>query len=149
MLLQLLEAGGIEVVGKRNEQWWGAMFKRVRRWFSNMVASNRLVWLNVHGIPLHVWDESLFKKLGSLFGVFDDFDEETIGRKSFEVARIQVSTSRKVIIDEEVKIRVMGVEFALWVVEKGGGQWCPRMMEEMVIDDVTEVGSCGNIVRGR
>jgi len=142
VLLQLKDTCGVvELVRKKNEMWWSLMFKRVRRWYPNMVEASRVVWLSVYGIPLHVWDEPFFKKLCSLFGRFDDFDEETIGRKSFEVARIRVSTARKAIIDEEVKIRMMGAEFVLWVVEDGRGRWCPRRKEGMVIDDVTEVGS--------
>jgi len=80
----------------------------------------------VTGIPLHVWDEPLFKKIGSLFGVFVDFDKDTIARNRLDMVRIRISTARKGIIDEIVKIRVMGAEFMLWVVEEGGGRWCFR-----------------------
>jgi len=88
VLLQVEGGGGLDAVKRNHESWWRAMFKRVRRWYPHMVATNRLVWLNVYGIPLHVWDEPLFKSIGSLFGVFDDFDEATIGRENFEMTRI-------------------------------------------------------------
>jgi len=97
------------------------MFKKVHRWSPEHVADSRTVWLNVHGVPLHVWDEPLFKNLGSLFGVFVDFDEDTICRNRLDFARLQVSTVRKGLIDEMVNLKVMGAVFFLWVVEVGGG----------------------------
>jgi hypothetical protein len=71
------------------------MFKKVVRWSPQLVADSRIVWVKVFGIPLHVWDEDLFKKLGSVFGVFVDFDEDTISRKRLDFARIQISVSMK------------------------------------------------------
>ena len=88
-----------------------------------MVAESRMVWLNVYGIPLHVWDKPLFKKIGDFFGKFVDFDEDTIGRVRLDVARIRVSMVRKSLLDEIIKLRVMGSVFRLWVVEEGGGRW--------------------------
>jgi hypothetical protein len=76
-----------------------------------------------------------------LFGVFLDFDEDTIGRNRLDVAHIRVSTARKALIDEVVKIRVMGAEFLLWVVEEGGGRRCQRKERVLDRDDVTSVGS--------
>lgn len=82
----------------------------------------RTVWLKVFGIPLHTWDEPLFKVLGSNYGVFLDFDEATIERKNFELARIKVMTDRCGIIDEKLTLKVMGANFCLWVVEEGGSR---------------------------
>lgn len=58
----------------------------------NVVADTRMVWINVHEIPLHMWDEPLFKMTGDLFGKFVDFDGDTIGRNMLDVARIKVET---------------------------------------------------------
>jgi hypothetical protein len=37
------------------------------------------------------------------------------------VARIRVSMVRKGLVDEILKLKVMGAVFSLWVVEEGGG----------------------------
>jgi hypothetical protein len=120
----------IDVVIDNHKLWWNSLFKSVSKWSPQLVAGSRLVWLHVHGIPLHVWDEPLFKRIGSLFGSFIDFDEGTIGRQRFDVARIQVCTARKGLIDEVLNLKVMGAVFGLWVVEEGGGRrWAPEEME--------------------
>jgi hypothetical protein len=115
--------GGIDVEAVRinHKNGWDSMFKSVRCWSPQLVAKSRMVWLNVHGIPLHVWDEPIFKKIGDLFGKFIDFDEDTIGRRRLDVARIRVSIVRKGLVDEILKIKVVGTIFSLWVVEEGGG----------------------------
>jgi hypothetical protein len=121
MLLYLEGSSDFEAVRSNHKQWWDSMFKSVRRWSPQLVAESRMVLLNVHGIPLHVWDEPLFKKIGDLFGKFVDFDEDTIGRFRLDVARIRVSMVRKGLVDEILKLKVMGAVFSLWVVEEGGG----------------------------
>jgi hypothetical protein len=81
MLLHIHGAVDIESVIINHKQWWNLMFKKVVKWSPQLVVDSRTVWVKVFGIPLHVWEETLFKKLGSLFGVFVDFDEDTISRK--------------------------------------------------------------------
>lgn len=65
-----------------------------------MVVKNRKVWLRVTGLPLHVWEEENFQQLGAIFGVFLGFDEEIIGFRRLDFARIHLSTSRMGFISE-------------------------------------------------
>lgn len=106
------------------------------------------VWLHVHGIPLHVWDEPLFKKIDSLFGVFLDFDDYTIGRKRLDVAMIQVSSKRRGVIDEHLNLKVMGMDFCLWVVEVGGGRRWPPDRREVECEEVFSVFSREGVMFG-
>lgn len=85
--------------------------------------------------------EPLFKKLGSLFGVFMDFDDETIERKRLDVARIQVSTVRRGLIDEMVNLKVMRAAFQLWVMEEYGGRRGSSEWREVEDEDASSVGS--------
>jgi hypothetical protein len=115
MLLHLDGTGDIEAVRSNHQQWWDSMFKSVKSWNPKLVAESRVVWIEVPGVPPHVWD-----------GVFIDFDEDTIERKRLDVARVQVSTMRRGFIDEVLSIKVMGALFKLWVVEEGGGRRLPQ-----------------------
>jgi len=123
VLLQIDGNREIEEVTRNHKEWWESMFSKISKWSPNKVAVRRSVWLKVMGIPLHVWEEPTFKALGSLFGVFLDFDEVTISKKRLDWARIKVSTGRKFFIDEQVNISVMGAVYGLWVVEEGGRGW--------------------------
>lgn len=119
VLLQSEIPGQIEKARKEHVDWWKVTFKEVRRWSPQRVAKRRRVWLKVFRIPLHVWDEPLFKLLGSKFGTFEDFDEDTVGAKRLDVGRILVATPRMGLIDEHISISVVGAVYTLWVVEEG------------------------------
>lgn len=81
------------------------------------MPKNQKVWLMVTGISLHVWEEKNFQQIGSLFGEFLDFDEETIGFRRFDFARILVCTSRMDFISKQLRLEVMRTVFDVWVVE--------------------------------
>lgn len=85
-----------------HKQWWDCNFLEVKSWAPQMVADRRRVWIRVHGIPLHVWGETVFKLLGSKFGIFLDFDEDSVGWRKLDKARILISTARKGIINEQL-----------------------------------------------
>jgi hypothetical protein len=141
LLLQVDGNKELQGVISNHKLWWDASFLKVSIWSPPMVVSRRSVWLQIHGIPIHVWDEPIFKAIGNLFGGFIDFDEDTASRNRLDFARIKVSTTRKGLIDEHVEISVVGAVFCLWVVEEGGGRRWEPVDKERMMDDVTSVGS--------
>lgn len=94
------------------------LFSSVQRWSPSSVSKLRKVWLRVLGLPLHVRDEKCFKHLASLFGEFVDFDEESITFMRVDLARICVNTSTFSLINEKLRLEVMGTFFDVWVVEE-------------------------------
>lgn len=91
-LVLLLESvsGAVGRAAKSHEMWWWGMFKSVKKWSLQCVAVKIRIWLKVLGIPLHVWDGELFKTIRAFLGEFLDFDEDTIGRRRLDLARILV-----------------------------------------------------------
>lgn len=127
VLIKCNKQGDMERARESNRCRWEANFKEVRRWLPELVAKRRNVWLQVYGIPLHIWDEDFFKLLGTKFGVFLDFDECTIEKKRLDVARILVDTPRLGVIDEMINISVVGERYKIWVMEEAmnmvEGRW--------------------------
>ena len=101
----------------KKRDWWKATFSKVVPWSPNLVATSRRVWVQLRGIPLHIWHENFFKRVGNLFGSFLDFDEKTASRKRLDVANILISTKKIWRIDEWVSLKVMGAVFKVWVVK--------------------------------
>jgi hypothetical protein len=120
VLLQSVFQGEVARAAENHKDWWDAHFKEVKVWTPNLVAKGRVVWIKIYGLPVHVWEEQTFKRLGSLFGEFLDFDESTITRQSLNVARIQIYSNGMSLIDEHLSIKVVGSVFDLWVVEDLG-----------------------------
>jgi hypothetical protein len=50
--------------------------------------------------------------------VFLDFDEATIGKQRFDVARVKLRTVRRCMIDTVIQLSVIGATFDVWVVEE-------------------------------
>lgn len=88
MLLEYKNPTDIEDAEMKMEPWWRALFSEVHRWSPNHVTKFRKVWLRVSGLPLHVWDEKNFELLRNFFGIFLDFDQETVGFTQLDFARI-------------------------------------------------------------
>jgi hypothetical protein len=65
--------------------------------------------VKVYGIPLHVWGENLFKAIGSRYGEFIDFDNNTASRAKLDVARIKMATGFCGEIDDALKIMALGL----------------------------------------
>lgn len=112
--------GEIRRAAEIHHQWWNVYFKEMKMWKPHMVATKRMVWVKIFGLPLHVWEEDTFKQIGAQFGVFLDFDDATINRKRLDVARVKILTDRLGWLNEVVDITVVGVNFRVSVVEEGG-----------------------------
>ncbi|KAK2384354.1 putative serine/arginine-rich splicing factor protein [Trifolium repens] len=50
--------------------WWSGLLFDIKRWTPNLVSSKREVWVNMFGIPLHVWGETTFRALANRCGSF-------------------------------------------------------------------------------
>jgi hypothetical protein len=112
-------------------------FSELKPWNPGLLAVQREVWIQIYGIPLHIWGENFFKMVGTELGVFLDFDEETARMARFDVARIKVLTTTWASIDMALKVEVEGVCFNLWLVEERGMQ----RLTLVVGEEQEEVGS--------
>jgi len=116
----------------------------VKVWAPNLVAKGRLVWVKIFGLPIHVWDEESFMKVGSLFGVFLDYDEATNTRQRLDFARVKVCTDRLGWISEQIHIKVMGADYCLFVVEDAGVEVSTPATEDRAGDGRSSDGSGGS-----
>jgi hypothetical protein len=110
--------GELEEVMKCSKLWWENCFSKIIPWKPTLLSESRETWIQIFGIPLHAWDEGCFKSVAGRFGVFLDFDEATISKHRFDVARVKLRTVRRVLIDTVVQLSVMGSTFDVWVVEE-------------------------------
>jgi hypothetical protein len=122
VLLRSSVAGDVERLMRSKNECITYYFSDLKPWNPGLIAVQREVWVQVYGIPVHIWGEKLFKVLGNRLGVFLDFDMETASLARFDVARIKVLSSKWAFLDDIVKVEAEGVGFDLWVVEERGNQ---------------------------
>lgn len=111
ILLRCTVVGKVAKSKLEHKLWWNYTFKKTSPWSPQLVAKRKRAWVNLMGIPLHVWDERFFKLAGGKFGEFLDFDVDTVERNRLDSARILISTYRMSFIDEWLKISMMGSIF--------------------------------------
>lgn len=99
VLLKEERKGELAAARESKRAWWSATFTEVVPWSPNLVAATRRTWVQLRGIPLHIWNEESFKTVGALFGSFIDFDDDTVSRRRLDVANIPISTKNIEIIE--------------------------------------------------
>jgi len=124
----------IPSVLEEKKVWWATTFKNIRAWAPQLVADSRRAWIQVRGLPLHIWEEDCFKRICSLFGEFVDFDDSTADKTCLDQVNLLISTKRMGRIDEKVSVQVMGAVYGVWVVESG----LPKVMAEVDVGLVSE-----------
>nr|GEW55686.1 RNA-directed DNA polymerase, eukaryota [Tanacetum cinerariifolium] len=88
----------------------------VASWFTNLtyahsdfVARDRIVWVDIEGVPLHAWSHKTFNKIGSKWGEVMNLEEST--DDMFARKRICIKTKKEDNILEKFKIIVRGKIF--------------------------------------
>ncbi|GKF67677.1 hypothetical protein Tco_0197356, partial [Tanacetum coccineum] len=89
-------------------------------------VDERLVWIEISGLPLCAWGSNAFKKVASLFGKFLFFEVEQ--STSMGMGRICISTKLQQIMSEKVKVEIYGEIFETLVHEIG--TWSINIVNE-------------------
>nr|GEZ54817.1 hypothetical protein [Tanacetum cinerariifolium] len=105
---------------------------RVASWFRSLcnaqpdfTAKERIVWVDIKGVPLNAWSRSTFQKIGSKWGELVDLED--VYEDLFARKRICVMTSHMENILESFKLIVKGKVF--WARAKELFVWSPSFKE--------------------
>ncbi|CAI9260933.1 unnamed protein product [Lactuca saligna] len=92
----------------------------------NFVPSERLVWVDVEGLPLSAWSKDSFRKILSRWGIIAQLDDD-LGEDIYK-NRICILTSIKTIISEVIKVCVYKITYWIRVNEAPG--WTPSFVHD-------------------
>ncbi|KAK9049979.1 hypothetical protein SSX86_031045 [Deinandra increscens subsp. villosa] len=51
-----------------NKEVWGAWFFSMARWSRVGMVMDRIAWVSISGVPLHLWQSNTFERIGNEFG---------------------------------------------------------------------------------
>ncbi|GKD64166.1 RNA-directed DNA polymerase, eukaryota, reverse transcriptase zinc-binding domain protein, partial [Tanacetum coccineum] len=83
----------------------------------SFTVDERLIWIEIRGLPLCAWGSNAIKKVTSLFGKFKFFDSDS--ENTMSLGRACISTKRQSTISESVSVIIHGKSFDVHVHEIG------------------------------
>ncbi|MFS7960136.1 hypothetical protein Hanom_Chr08g00699651 [Helianthus anomalus] len=102
-------------------------FRSVEKWVGQTMLFERIAWLRIQGIPLHLLDNSIINMIGGKFGkiIQEGQHGEWDSDLSYDYVGILVSEVKR--IQEEVVVQWRGRRYRVWV-EEEIGEWEPEFL---------------------
>ncbi|GJV49452.1 RNA-directed DNA polymerase, eukaryota [Tanacetum coccineum] len=104
-------------------------FLCLQQWDTNFVISDRVVWIDVEGTPLHAWSLPTFNKIASKWGELVYMDDSNVTNKYS--MRLCVKTKIQHLIAESFKVILRGKVYVVRAKEVTG--WVPDFGEQKYI----------------
>ncbi|KAJ0795816.1 putative RNA recognition motif domain, nucleotide-binding alpha-beta plait domain superfamily [Helianthus annuus] len=114
-------------------------FESMETWRGQSVAFKRLVWLNIHRVPLHLSGNETFNSVGRCFGKVIHASQRQPEDHLLTSDCVCVMTDSIKRIEEEVVITEECKRFRVWV-EEDRGDWVPDSVEELGDQEEDEGG---------
>ncbi|KAK3227970.1 hypothetical protein Dsin_007832 [Dipteronia sinensis] len=89
----------------RNRFFWADSFESMRESSSGIVSCHQLSWIEISGVPLGCWHESLFMKIGGICGEALMVDDITRKRQRLDKGRVLVMVSKGSYCPENIERR--------------------------------------------
>lgn len=125
--LKILYVGGLWIWFQFNSEAACAAFKAnaslkklwtaVRTVSPSFKVDERMIWLEIHGLPLCAWGSNAYKKVANHFGRFMFFDSDF--DTCMGLGRVCIATKRQSFISESAKVVTNGEPFEVHVQEVG------------------------------
>ncbi|GKA71397.1 transposon TX1 [Tanacetum coccineum] len=92
---------------------------KLRRWNSSYSPSGRMTWLNIIGVPISCWDESILKRIMGLHGIIAETQNCSLeGNQNLKCGKVLIYTTAKDLINESLTINYKGNSFEIKVIEE-------------------------------
>ncbi|GKC45235.1 RNA-directed DNA polymerase, eukaryota, reverse transcriptase zinc-binding domain protein [Tanacetum coccineum] len=103
---------------------------------SNFTVDERILWIEISGLPLCAWGSNAYKKIACSFGKFLFFEKED--SSALSSGRVCISSKSHSLISENVQVEINNELFEATVQEIGS--WCIK-----ITDDYIDLSSNDNI----
>ncbi|KAM0046028.1 hypothetical protein Hdeb2414_s0009g00311041 [Helianthus debilis subsp. tardiflorus] len=110
---------------------WGPWFSKLEAWGGQSLPMERVAWLSVHGIPLHLLEPNVLLQVGELFGKVLHVPKAMEEDRDLSVFKIGVLAGEAQRIREVVSLKWKDRCFRVWV-EEDQDVWVPDCLEGVV-----------------
>ncbi|KAK8693996.1 hypothetical protein V6N13_071560 [Hibiscus sabdariffa] len=116
----LLEVEDEELLKMMESQNWSLLeevFADVSYWTESFRVMERIIWVEIRGIPLHCWNYETLKRIVAVWGDLVALGENVNQRDDCAKVTVLISTKQIQIIENTVIIQVGNESFSAWVAE--------------------------------
>jgi len=113
------EGEGLNKIIVDNKAWFDEVFVSIIPWDDSFAVKERLVWIRCRGIPLQLWCNQCFTRVGASVKVLVAIDEATEKRETLEFARFRFKFPVTSVVSRVKDFRINGVLFKVSFVEEG------------------------------
>ncbi|PWA95691.1 uvrD-like Helicase, ATP-binding domain, P-loop containing nucleoside triphosphate hydrolase [Artemisia annua] len=115
----------------------GTWFSQIQQASCDFTTDERVIWVEIEGIPIKMWSENTFNRIASKWGVLLDVDDQE--DKYFHSKRICINTKITTKVFESFKIIYRGK--VVWERAKEVPGWVPDFVEGYEEESDSDVDS--------
>ncbi|KAJ0713943.1 hypothetical protein HanPI659440_Chr13g0484121 [Helianthus annuus] len=112
---------------------WGPWFSKLDAWEGHSLPLERVAWLRLFGVPLHLLDPAVLKMIGNLFGKVLHVQNSLVNEKDLSVNRVGVLAGEAQRIKENLKVKWKNRNYRIWV-EEEQDEWIPEYLRFAKVD---------------
>ncbi|KAK8649226.1 hypothetical protein V6N13_129959 [Hibiscus sabdariffa] len=95
------------------------IFCKVEKWSEKRKRTQRATWIEVKGLPLHVWNDITLKRIAEIWGKFKALGENASRMLDYERVMVLISTILSQRIEETIIVEVGDEGYEVSVLELG------------------------------
>ncbi|KAF5765351.1 hypothetical protein HanXRQr2_Chr15g0702771 [Helianthus annuus] len=103
------------------------IFQSVEKWVGQSLPFERIAWLRIQGIPIHLLDNSVINRIGETFGKVVQVGQHEVWDSDLSYDYVGVLVAEGKRIQEEVVVQWKGRRYRVWVAEEVG-DWEPDFL---------------------
>jgi hypothetical protein len=120
----------------KKESIWNKWLSKLEWWMGQSTPFERIVWLDIIGVPPMLWDRKVFDQIGSLFGSIMFHSKADRWDGNFTCARVAILTDNVGRISEVIRVQWKEKKFQCRVVEiEEDEKWVPDFLCPVIADN--------------
>ncbi|XP_022003845.1 uncharacterized protein LOC110901318 [Helianthus annuus] len=114
---------------------WEPWFSKLESWEGQALPLERVIWLKISGVPLHLLNPEILDMVGGVFGKVLYVKKSFLEEKDLSVTRVAVLAGEAYRVREMIKVVWKDRSFRVWV-EEEAEDWIPDCLRfgEMDVD---------------
>ncbi|KAJ0744738.1 putative RNA recognition motif domain, nucleotide-binding alpha-beta plait domain superfamily [Helianthus annuus] len=117
----------------QNKKLWGPWFSNLDLWEGQTLAVERVAWIRVQGLPLHLVDSEILRKIGEAYGKILYVPMDVGEESDLSFQRVAVLAGNDARIKEFLCIKWKDKSFRVWVMEEEE-VWVPDCLKTSMLD---------------